>query len=75
VTALDGGPHGVTETAAAYTEAARLARDTAEANHPARLLGVAQVAIETALRMTDPAEIHAQLADALARIKPQEVPA
>jgi hypothetical protein len=75
VTALDGGPHGVTETAAAYSEAARRAREVAEQNHPARLLGVAQVAIETALRLTDPVEIHAQLADALTRIKPTEVPA
>lgn len=54
-------------------DAARAAR--AEANHPARLLGVAQVAIETALRLTDPVEIHAHLTEALARIKPTEVPA
>lgn len=46
-----------------------------EANHPARLLGVAQVAIETALRTNDLAEVHAQLEVALARIKPTEVPA
>lgn len=46
-----------------------------EANHPARLLGVAQVAIETALRTNDLAEVHAQLETALARIKPTEVPA
>ena len=47
----------------------------AEANHPARLLGVAQVAIEVALRTNDLAEIHAQLEVALSRIKPTEVPA
>ena len=58
----------------ASTEAAR-ARAHAEANHPARLLGVAQVAIETALGMTDPAEIHAHLTEVLGRIKPTEVPA
>jgi hypothetical protein len=51
------------------------ARTRAEENHPARLLGVAQVAIETALRTNDLAAIHAQLGDALARIKPTEVPA
>lgn len=51
------------------------ARAHAEANHPARLLGVAQVAIETALRLTDPVEIHAHLTEALTRIKPTEVPA
>lgn len=75
MTALDGGPHGTTETAAAYIEAASRARSCAEANHPARLLGVAQVAIEVALRTNDLAEIHAQLETALARIKPTEVPA
>jgi hypothetical protein len=42
-----------------------------EANHPARLLGVAQVAIEVALRTNDLAEVHAQLEVALARIKPE----
>ena len=42
-----------------------------EANHPARLLGVAQVAIEVALRANDLAEVHAQLEVALARIKPE----
>lgn len=47
----------------------------AEANHPARLLGVAQAAIRDALLLDDVAEIHAQLADALARIKPTEVSA
>jgi len=51
------------------------ARERAEANHPARLLGVAQVAIEVALRTNDLAEVHAQLEVALARIKPTEVPA
>lgn len=71
MTALDGGPHGTTETAAAHIEAAQRARAFAEANAPARLLGVAQVAIETALRMTDPAEIHAYLTTALGRIKPE----
>lgn len=54
-------------------EAARAAR--IEADAPARLLGVAQVAIETALRTNDLAEVHAQLEVALARIKPTEVPA
>lgn len=71
MTALDGGPHGVTETSAAYSEAARRAREVAEQNHPARLLGVAQVAIETALSSTDIRVIHAQLRDALDRIKPE----
>lgn len=75
MTALDGGPHGVTETGAAYSEAARQAQARAEATHPARLLGVAQVAIEVALRTNDLTEIHAQLEQALARIKPTEVPA
>lgn len=51
------------------------ARAHAEANHPARRLGVAQVAIETALRTNDLAEIHAHLTEALTRIKPTEVPA
>lgn len=68
---LTGAPYGQTEIGAAYTEAAM----RAEANHPARLLGVAQVAIETALRTNDLTEIHAQLEVALARIKPTEVPA
>lgn len=57
---------------------ARTAADKAacaEANHPARLLGIAQVAIEVALRTNDLAEVHAQLEAALARIKPTEVPA
>jgi hypothetical protein len=45
-----------------------------EAHAPARLLGVAQVAIETALRLTDPEEIHAHLAEALGRIKPPVTP-
>lgn len=54
---------------------ARIIREEAEMNAPARLLGVAQVAIETALRTNDLAEIHAQLETALARIKPTEVPA
>lgn len=75
MTTLDGGPHVVTETAAAYSEAARRAREVAEQNHPARLLGVAQVAIETALRTNDLAEVHALLGDALDRIKPTEIPA
>jgi hypothetical protein len=59
------------------TEVADLneARERAEKNHPARLLGVAQVAIEVALRTNDLAEVHAQLEVALARIKPTEVPA
>lgn len=48
--------------------------DCAEAHAPARLLGVAQVAIETALRLTDPAEIHAHLTEALGRIKPPLMP-
>lgn len=56
-------------------EEAEAARALSEANHPARLLGVAQVAIETALRTNDLAEVHAQLEAALARIKPTEVPA
>lgn len=56
---LTGAPYGLTETGAAYTEA----------SHPARLLGVAQVAIETALRMDDPEAIHTHLAEALGRIK------
>lgn len=76
---LTGAPYGQTETGAAYTEAALRAAlrapARAEANHPARLLGVAQVAIEVALRTNDLAEIHAQLETALARIKPTEVPA
>lgn len=68
---LDLGPHGQTETGAAYTEAAAHVQALAEANHPARLLGVAQSAIETALRTNDLAAIHAQLAAALDRIKPE----
>jgi hypothetical protein len=62
VIALDGGPHGTTETSAAYTEAA---------HHPAYLLGVAQAAIRDALLLTDPDEIHAHLAEVLGRIKPE----
>lgn len=59
------------------TEVAGLqeARDRVERNHPARLLGIAQVAIETALRTNDLAAVHAQLSEALTRIKPTEVPA
>lgn len=44
--------------------------ECAETRAPARLLGVAQVAIETALRLGSLDEIHAHLAEALARIKP-----
>ena len=51
------------------------ARSCAEDNHPARLLGIAQVAIEVALRTNDLAEVRAQLEVALARIKPTEAPA
>lgn len=72
---LTGAPYGQTETGAAYSEAAARARTRAEAYHPARLLGIAQVAIETALRTNDLAEVHAQLGEALTRIKPTEVPA
>lgn len=61
MTTLTGSPYGLTETGAAYTEA----------SHPARLLGVAQAAIRDALLLTDPAEIHAHLADALGRIQPE----
>jgi hypothetical protein len=57
------------------TEAAVLARDHAEAYHPARLLGIAQVAIETALRTDDVAEIKQNLTAALARITPPAVTA
>jgi hypothetical protein len=71
VSTLDHGPHGTTESGAAYMEAAR----RAEATAPARLLGVAQVAIETALRLTDPDEIHTHLAEALGRIKNPEAAA
>lgn len=67
---LDHGPHGTTETGAAYSEAARV-RALAEANAPARLLGVAQAAIRDALLLNDPAEIHAHLAEVLTRIKPE----
>jgi hypothetical protein len=66
---LTGAPYGQTETGAAYSEAGRL--DCAEAQAPARLLGVAQVAIETALRLTDVDEIHDYLAEVLGRIKPE----
>lgn len=48
--------------------------ECAEDHAPARLLGVAQVAIETALRTNDLAEIHAHLAEALGRIKPAVAP-
>lgn len=44
--------------------------ECAETHAPARLLGVAQVAIETALRLGSLAEVHAHLTEALARIKP-----
>lgn len=68
---LTGTPYGQTEAGAAYSEAAQRARVHAEANHPSRLLGVAQVAIETALRLTDLDEIRTHLAEALGRIKPE----
>lgn len=64
---LTGAPYGQTETGAAYAEAAAIC-----ANHaPAYLLGVAQVAIETALRLDDLDEVHNHLAEALGRIKPE----
>lgn len=47
------------------------ARERAEANHPARLLGVAQVGIETALRLGTADEIRTHLAEILGRIKPE----
>jgi hypothetical protein len=52
-------------------EAAVRARAHAEANAPARLLGVAQVAIETALRLDNLIEVHAYLSEVLERIKPE----
>lgn len=67
---LDQGPYGQTEAGAAYSEAANRAL-FAEAHAPARLLGVAQVAIETALRLNSLDEIHTHLAEALGRIKPE----
>jgi hypothetical protein len=58
---------------AARTEAAVLARDHAEAYHPTRLLGIAQVSIETALGMDDLDAIKRKLAADLARITPPAV--
>lgn len=65
---LDGAPYGLTETGAAYTEAARRG---CEAHAPARLLGVAQAGIEQALRLEDLDEVHNYLAEILGRIKPE----
>ena len=72
---LDGRPYGQTETGAAYSEAARRALAHAEANHPARLLGVAQRAIENALRLNDLTQMKTDLAAALDRITPPEAAA
>lgn len=58
---------------AGYEEAtarARAARARYEAT-PAYLLGVAQAAIRDALMLHSAAEIHAHLAEALGRIKPE----
>lgn len=62
-----------------YTEAGRRARARAdanaaaraEANHPDRLLGVAQAAIRDALLMNSVPEIHNHLAEVLGRIHPE----
>jgi hypothetical protein len=70
VSTLTGAPHGTTETGAAYTEAAARVQALAEANAPARLLGVAQVGIETALRLSTADEIRTHLAEILGLIKP-----
>jgi hypothetical protein len=53
------------------TDAARIA----EQNHPARLLGIAQVSIETALGMDDIDAIKQKLTADLARITPPAVTA
>ena len=68
---LDHGPHGTTEAGAAYMEAAA----RAEATAPARLLGVAQVGIETALNLTSLDDVKTHLAGLLGRIKNPEAAA
>ena len=57
-----------------FTPEAVAARARADATSPARLLGVAQVAIETALTLP-PEQVHAHLAEALGRIKNPEATA